>query len=118
MTEPNAVDSETCCAGSAISKDRFMLKPTNQNAKYCYERVFECSRLQQVGAVPNSRIGRFCSAIEKCLYNAAASPNHEIASLWHSVAKSYWVLLKLELLEREGGTREWNVLAARQPKDK
>ena len=43
-----------------------MLKPFNQNAKYCYERVFECSRLQQVGAVPNSRIYRFCSGIEKC----------------------------------------------------
>ena len=94
-----------------------MLKPANQNAKYCYERVFECSRLQQVGAVPNSRICRFCSGIEKCLYNAAASPNREIASLWHSVAKSYWVLLKLELLEREGGTWELNVLAWREPKD-
>jgi len=49
--------------------------------------------------------------------NAAASPNREIASLWHSVAKSYWVLLKLELLEQEGSTWEWNVLAAREPKD-
>jgi len=101
----------------AISKNGFMLKPTNQNAKYCCESVFECSRLQQVGAVPNSRIGRFCSGIEKCLYNAAASPNREFASLWHSVAKSYWILLKLELLEQEGSTWEWNVLAAREPKD-
>src|SRR5262245_7128132 len=47
-----------CCAGSAISEGRFMLKPANQNTKYCYGRALEAEQKRAKRNRPGILVGQ------------------------------------------------------------
>src|SRR5215475_5959015 len=60
-----------CCAGSAISEGRFMLKPANQNTKYCYGRALEAE--QKAANAQNATDREFWLDREKRWFQLATS---------------------------------------------